>query len=95
MFQKIQQDDTASIGKELCSPSGLASLGERAADLAAVADEGGDHRRPVGPEPVTSTSYTPERPSRLRSVAVAVSTSPRWVGARKRISAPAATVRRS
>jgi hypothetical protein len=23
MFQKIQQDDTASIGKELCSPSGL------------------------------------------------------------------------
>ena len=24
MFQKIQQDDTASIGKELCSPSGLA-----------------------------------------------------------------------
>ena len=23
MFEKIQQDDTASIGKELCSPSGL------------------------------------------------------------------------
>ena len=23
MFQQIQQDDTASIGKELCTPSGL------------------------------------------------------------------------
>src|SRR5262249_27006365 len=38
---------------------------------------------------VTSTSYTPSRPVRSRSVAVATSRSPRYVGRRNRISAPA------
>ncbi len=42
----------------------------------------------------TVMSYTPSRPSRLRSTAEATSRSPARVGARKRISAPAATVRR-
>ena len=42
----------------------------------------------------TVTSYTPSRPSRLRSTASATRTSPSRVGARNRISAPAATVLR-
>ena len=68
MFQKIQQDDTASIGKELCSPSGLVatwSVGDYAANEPPISrlwpTKVATTVAPLGPATVTSTSYTPER----------------------------------
>ena len=99
MFRHIKQDDVAGIGKELCTPSGL-QPSSFAHERWGTTDPPISWLRPTKvattvSAAVTSTSYTPVRPSRLRSTAVATRSSPSRVGARKRISAPAATVRRS